>query len=185
MESMARNKHSCDSAEGWHSNGITEAGNEGQAEIGLMGPWETSCLTKEVPDDWRLANVMVIHKKVWKEDPGNCRLVSLTSVPDKLMEQIILSAITRHLQDIQRIRHSQHGFRKGKSCLTNLVNFYDQVTCLVDEGKAVDVAYLDFSKAFDTVSPGILLENLSAHGLDSVLFAGLGTVWMAGPRAWW
>ena len=49
---------------------------------------------------------------------------------------------------------------KGKSCLTNLISFYDQMTCLVVEGKAVDVVYVDFSKAFDTVSSRILLEKL-------------------------
>ena len=82
------------------------------------------------------------------------------------MEQIILNTIMQHMQDTQGIRLSQHGFMKGRSCLTNLVSFYDKVTCLVNEGKAVDIVYLDFSKAFDTVSHGTLLEKLAAHGLD-------------------
>jgi len=55
---------------------------------------------------------------------------------------------------------------KGRSCLSNLISFYDQVTCLVDEGKAVDVACLDFSKAFRTVFHSILVEKIAAHGLD-------------------
>ena len=46
----------------------------------------------------------------------------------------------------QGIRPSQHGFMKGRSCLINRISFYDRVTCLLDEGKAVDVVYLDFSK---------------------------------------
>ena len=63
--------------------------------------YQQSWLTKEVPVDWRLANVILIYKKGQKEDPGNYRPVSLTSVPGKVMEPIILSAITWHVQDNQ------------------------------------------------------------------------------------
>ncbi|KFV90098.1 hypothetical protein N327_01950, partial [Fulmarus glacialis] len=63
--------------------------------------YQQSWLTREVPVDWRLANVMPIYKKGRKEDPGNYRPVSLTSVPGKVMEQIALSAITQLVQDNQ------------------------------------------------------------------------------------
>jgi len=55
---------------------------------------------------------------------------------------------------------------KGRSCLTNLISCYDKAIHLVDEGKAVEFVYLDFSKAFATISHTILLEKLTAHGLD-------------------
>ncbi|TRZ07059.1 hypothetical protein HGM15179_020050, partial [Zosterops borbonicus] len=63
-------------------------------------------------------------KKGPKKDPDNYTPFSLTSVPGKIMEQIILSAIMQHVQDNQVIKPSQHGFRKVKSCLTNSISFY-------------------------------------------------------------
>jgi len=65
---------------------------------------QQSWLTGEVPDDWRIANVTPIYKKGQKQDPRNYRPVSLTSVPGKIMEQFILSALTRHVNDNQGIR---------------------------------------------------------------------------------
>ncbi|KAK4807096.1 hypothetical protein QYF61_018437 [Mycteria americana] len=109
-----------------------------------LASWES----REVPVDWKLANVIPIFKKGKKEDPGNHRPVSHTSVPGKIMEKIILGVIEKHLKDNAVIGQSQHGFTRGKSCLTNLISFYDKVTRLVDEGKAVDV--------------GILLDKMSS-----------------------
>ena len=127
--------------------------------------YQQSSLTGEVPVYWSLANVAPTYKKGRKEDLGNYRPVSLTTVPGKVMEQVILSAITQHIQDNQVIRPSQHGLMKSRSCFTNLISFYDKVmTCLVDEGKAVDVIYLDFSKDFDTISHNIVLEKLYSAG---------------------
>jgi len=141
--------------------------------------YEQSWLTGEVPDDWRIVIVTPIYKKYQTELPRYYRPVSLTSVQEEIMEQFILSLFTRHVKDNQGIRPSQHGFMKGRSCLTNLISFYDQVICLVDEGKAVDVVYLDFSKASDTVPHRILLQKLAANGLHECTLRWIKT-WLNG-----
>lgn len=96
-----------------------------------------------------IANVTPVFKKGKKEDLGNCRPVSLTSVPGKVMEQLVLDAISKQLEETKVIRNSQHGFTKGKSCSMNLAAFCDVITSWGDERRAVDVT----SGRFLTLSP--------------------------------
>jgi len=81
------------------------------------------------------------------------------------MDHLILEVIIKQGEE-KKVISSQHGFTKGKSCLTNLIAFYDGVTGWVDDGRALDVVYLDFSKNFDTVSNNILTGELRKCGLD-------------------
>ncbi|PKU29216.1 rna-directed dna polymerase from mobile element jockey- hypothetical protein [Limosa lapponica baueri] len=97
--------------------------------------FERSWRLGEISQDWRKGNVTPIFEK-----------------GKKVMEQLILETISRRMEDKEVIRSSQHGFTKGRSCLTNLITFHVEMNGLVDEGSAVDIVYLAFRKAFDTVS---------------------------------
>ena len=86
-------------------------------------------------------------------------------IPVKVVEQLVLENTSMHMND-EKIISSQHGFTKGKSCLTNFINFYDEITGLIDEKRVVGIVYLDFTKAFHTVSNKILRDKLLMYGLD-------------------
>lgn len=72
-------------------------------------------------------------------------------MPGEITEKIFLEGITKHMDDRDVIRCSQHGFTKGKLCLNILVTFYNGVTPLVDKEKATDLIYLNFCEAFDII----------------------------------
>ncbi|GAB0178679.1 mitochondrial enolase superfamily member 1 [Grus japonensis] len=82
------------------------------------------------------------------------------------MEQVVLGVINKRVEKEKVMGSDQHGFTRGKSCLSNLIAFHDGMSGWVDEGRAVDVVYLDFSKGFDTISHKILVSKLRKCGLD-------------------
>ena len=126
--------------------------------------FKKSVETGEVPEDWRRAKVVPIYKKGTKGEAGNYRPVSLTSVPCKLLEGSIKDELMRNLLENNLIRSSQHCFMAGKSYTTNLVEFMDMATKVVDEGDAAYIFYLDFAKAFDKVPHERLLVKLQSKG---------------------
>lgn len=93
-------------------------------------------------------------------------------------------AQTGQLRDQVQAEWLQNGFRKGRSFLTNLISFFDQVTHLVKERKAVDVDYVHVREVFDTFSHRIILEKLAHHGLDRCSLCWLKTGWIVGSREW-
>ena len=122
--------------------------------------------TGVVPRLWRQANVVPTFKKKDKAESSNYRTISLTSVVGKMIEAIIAREIRKHLDEHKVIRHSQYGFSKKKSCLTNLLFFYRKVFETIDKGDEYEIVYLDFSKAFDRVPHKRLLSKVKAHSID-------------------
>ena len=127
--------------------------------------FESSLSSGQVPDDWKNARVVPLPKKGSRAVAGNYRPVSLTSTVCKLLERIMRSKLMDHLITNKIINLSQHGFMSERSCQTNLLEFLDKITAMLDEGKAADIIYLDYSKAFDKICHSKLIKKLEAHGI--------------------
>ena len=140
-----------------------------------------SLIDVEVPLDWKLANVVPVFKKGDRETIENYKPISLTSIVSRIMEKLIKHKLVEFLDKYKLILKSQHGFTNRRSCLTNLLEYLEYVTDIIDQGDSADVIYLDFSKAFDKVSHSGLLKKLWKIGVRDKLLKWLGN-WLVGRK---
>ena len=121
-----------------------------------------------IPAEWKMANVVPIHKKGSKGEVTNYRPISLTSIIMKVYERVIRTELLSKCNHL--IDPRQHGFMEMKSCTTQLVSFCDSLALSLNENALTDVIYFDFQKAFDSVNHDIILEKLKhQYNIDGSL----------------
>ena len=128
--------------------------------------FEQSLDTGDIPFDWRQAFVHPVFKGGNSKMPGNYRPISLTCICCKLMERIVVSSITTYLDDAGLLAQNQHGFRKRLSCESQLIMLCHDVMSSIDKKTSVDLAFIDFSKAFDKVPHNLLINKLQYYNFD-------------------
>jgi hypothetical protein len=122
-----------------------------------------------VPSEWKFANISPVFKK---EDPSiesNYRPISLLCVLSKVLERCVFNHCYYHLSPL--LYHLQHGFLRGRSTVTQLLEVYHNIIETVASGKEVDIIYLDLSKAFDKVPHSLLLLKLNSYGISRSLLS--------------
>ena len=119
----------------------------------------------KIPSQWKQADIVPIYKKGNREDPLNYRPVSLLSIVCKILERIVRDRWVEHLEKHNMFTDKQYGFRSKRSCVANLLSFYDRATEILQEREGwVDCVYLDLKKAFDKVPHKRLKWKLSFRG---------------------
>ncbi|KAI8480025.1 hypothetical protein Bbelb_422330 [Branchiostoma belcheri] len=132
----------------------------------LTNIFQHSLNTAEIPKDWRDANICAIFKKGDRAVPSNYRPVSLTCISCKLLEHIIHSQIMKHLEIYSILTDYQHGFRAKRSTETQLILTVHDIAGALNSKPQVDLAILDFTKAFDKVPHGRLISKLEYYGIQ-------------------
>ena len=122
-----------------------------------------------IPSSLKRAAITPVFKSGTKTSPSNYRPISLTSTIIKVFERIIRKQVIAFMNRQGHLNNTQHGFRSSRSCLSALLDVFDDLMHMLSSDTTVDMIYLDFSKAFDKVDHGVLLHKLKDLGITGKL----------------
>ena len=126
--------------------------------------WTESFNSGIVPKFYKQAHVSPLYKKGDRAKAVNYRPVALTSHIIKIYERILRETMVKFIEDNEILCNNQHGFRSGRSCLTQLLSHFDDVMVGLTNGADTDAIYLDYAKAFDKVDHRLLIRKLQRYG---------------------
>jgi len=132
--------------------------------------FDSSFKSHQLPSQWLQAFVTPIHKKGTTSDPSNYRPISLTCTCCRVMERIINTHLINYLLSNRLITKHQHGFLLKHSTCSNLLETVNDWTLALDNHLITDAIYIDFQKAFDSVSHPKLLSKLASYNIRGDLF---------------
>ena len=133
---------------------------------GLHHVVKQSLNTGTFPAKWKTSKVTPIYKKGVKSDCSNYRPVSLLSIPSKVVEHLVCSQLNSHLQKQNLQTEHQWGFRPQRSTEDMLLYMTEKWRKSIDNNEVVAVLFIDFRKAFDSVSHQILIKKMMASGIS-------------------
>ena len=131
--------------------------------------WNESFSTGVVPSYYKKQIIAPVFKKGSHASVKNYRPISLTAHEVKIFERIVKKKVIAFLEDNCLLAPNQHGFRQGRSCLTQLLKQQYEILTNLLEGNETDAIFLDFAKAFDKVDHKILYRKLANIGISGNL----------------
>nr|CAD2180744.1 unnamed protein product [Meloidogyne enterolobii] len=127
----------------------------------------------QIPQIWKSSLIIPLYKKGEKSDPKNYRPISLTCTLCRILERIIAQQLTKFLEDNKFFNKNQFGFLKHRSTTTQLLSTMDDLYNAIQDGYNIDIIYIDFAKAFDTVPINILLDKIESAGIGGRVYTFL------------
>ena len=128
--------------------------------------FNTSLVTSQFPDSWKLARVIPIFKEGDKTEKSNYRPISVLPVISRLFERLVANQLYQHMNDNGYFSSEQSGFLRLHSTVTCLLKNTDDWYNGLDLGKLVGLVFIDLKKAFDTVDHDILCQKLEYYGIQ-------------------